>query len=104
MPVVPYIGTWIETVEQSDDDTVSLSYLIQVRGLKHQSIEQIGIKDVVPYIGTWIETTKMDYTFTLKESYLIQVRGLKPIYWNVESDGERSYLIQVRGLKLSVWN
>ena len=33
------------------------------------------------------------------ESHLLQMRGLKPIYWNVESDGERSHLLQMRGLK-----
>ena len=34
-PVVPYIGTWIET-----DNAIKMS----------------GLEVVVPYIGTWIET------------------------------------------------
>ena len=34
--VVPYIGTWIETL---------------------LSVQQWRASDVVPYIGTWIETT-----------------------------------------------
>ena len=35
MPVVPYIGTWIETLKE---DMSKMSF------------------EVVPYIGTWIET------------------------------------------------
>ena len=41
MTVVPYIGTWIETLQTYKD--------------KEE-------KEVVPYIGTWIETTRLTKT------------------------------------------
>ena len=37
--VVPYIGTWIETLTKAQAEYTSESYLIQVRGLK------LAIKD-----------------------------------------------------------
>ena len=55
--VVPYIGTWIETDENVFSALRTLSYLIQVRGLKPGSATaDITVAIVVPYIGTWIET------------------------------------------------
>ena len=48
--VVPYIGTWIETVF---------------------SINSIGQLTVVPYIGTWIETSDNAIKMSGLESYLI---------------------------------
>ena len=49
--VVPYIGTWIETI--------MLRYHLQLQW-------------VVPYIGTWIETVnEAGHTVTTVKSYLI---------------------------------
>ena len=79
--VVPYIGTWIETIVAGEDDPEKWSYLIQVRGLKLETDKTLGANamsyliqvrglkldsdnssvislQVVPYIGTWIETVK----------------------------------------------
>ena len=48
--VVPYIGTWIETIGK----TVTLH-----------------VASVVPYIGTWIETVFCDEESVVMGSYLI---------------------------------
>ena len=48
--VVPYIGTWIETIAVG--------------------VAMIGLA-VVPYIGTWIETHKKNPKFHQFRSYLI---------------------------------
>ena len=48
--VVPYIGTWIETI--------MLRYHLQLQW-------------VVPYIGTWIETLLRILRIYLRSSYLI---------------------------------
>ena len=58
--VVPYIGTWIETIRPSV-----------------KRYEQ----EVVPYIGTWIETAAKGQRPVRDRSYLIQVRGLKRCYF-----------------------
>ena len=99
--VVPYIGTWIETIGANKRQKRAMSYLIQVRGLKLRPKDLITIYfcvvpyigtwietltfieanpagGVVPYIGTWIETTHQGLHENGSESYLIQVRGLKP--------------------------
>ena len=51
VPVVPYIGTWIETRKGFRADEVPPS--------------------VVPYIGTWIETKDLFDAFKVERSYLI---------------------------------
>ena len=48
--VVPYIGTWIETI-------VNMSVAL--------------ILSVVPYIGTWIETRTQSDFYKVQMSYLI---------------------------------
>ena len=48
--VVPYIGTWIETLIASRDASINV---------------------VVPYIGTWIETQCYQETEANQKSYLI---------------------------------
>ena len=48
--VVPYIGTWIETLFGDSER---------------------GEEFVVPYIGTWIETETLDIVFKSFVSYLI---------------------------------
>ena len=45
--VVPYIGTWIETL---------------------MSIAKGNVESVVPYIGTWIETAKYNIDYNKKNS------------------------------------
>ena len=51
MQVVPYIGTWIETLERNNT---------------------LQLEKVVPYIGTWIETYIIDIQMITKtRSYLI---------------------------------
>ena len=48
--VVPYIGTWIETKKEKEDELE---------------------KSVVPYIGTWIETCLHPHIEISAKSYLI---------------------------------
>ena len=48
--VVPYIGTWIETIRIKPE---------------------FGLRFVVPYIGTWIETPGNIAKKAFKSSYLI---------------------------------
>ena len=76
--VVPYKGTWIETYMTLTHYSQFMSYLIQVRGLKHEyKYDQSPRPFVVPYIGTWIETLNLHPLEDMEASYLIQVRGLK---------------------------
>ena len=78
IPVVPYRGTWVETLS---------------------ALERALYLCVVPYRGTWVETDKFDEADALAESYLIEVRGLKPILNKAILFEKASYLIEVRGLK-----
>ena len=50
MGVVPYIGTWIETIQ-------------------YRNLDKLDI--VVPYIGTWIETQIKEILEGRHKSYLI---------------------------------
>ena len=125
--VVPYIGTWIETLTGAAFSiSAGKSYLIQVRGLKPSGTNKTTVpfvvpyigtwietkthrtypcrRRVVPYIGTWIETYIIDIQMITKTSYLIQVRGLKRLQANKLSPLTKSYLIQVRGLKRQLGN
>ena len=99
-PVVPYIGTWIETLigfgKRPGHFVVPyIGTWIETNIWKKAKLEDI----VVPYIGTWIETRKYRYGSIAVLSYLIQVRGLKPTLVRASVIMQKSYLIQVRGLK-----
>ena len=70
--VVPYIGTWIETIEDKfkDEEKVVVPYIGTWIETTIQDFIDIWQK-VVPYIGTWIETV-IGLTGTLiMKSYLI---------------------------------
>ena len=54
--VVPYRGAWIETDNEYKLKIITLSYLIEVRGLKLSNLRIILNHLVVPYRGAWIET------------------------------------------------
>ena len=55
--VVPYIGTWIETVfVPFPGQRINRRTLYRYVDWNTLQIKTLGIKYVVPYIGTWIET------------------------------------------------
>ena len=70
--VVPYIGTWIETVI-GDLLYISISVVPYIGTWIETYITFKGLDDpeVVPYIGTWIETIVLLILSTFVESYLI---------------------------------
>ena len=57
--VVPYIGTWIETL-YSDEQREKLKVVPYIGTWIETTHKERGDTghDVVPYIGTWIETLK----------------------------------------------
>ena len=57
--------------------TKILSYLIEVRGLKPKICRIRSLLVVVSYRGTWVETALFSAIHGKTLSYLIEVRGLK---------------------------
>ncbi len=71
-PVVPYIGTWIETplLSKSTLNALVVPYIgtwIETPLLSKSTLNAL----VVPYIGTWIETFVLCDNKVKKASYLI---------------------------------
>ena len=55
--VVPYIGTWIETILNKKTERVLMVVPYIGTWIETPKKWSIGLSDiVVPYIGTWIET------------------------------------------------
>ena len=82
IPVVPYAGTWIETVDIKT------------------SIHKSG---VVPYAGTWIETqVRMDYVY---QARVVPYAGTWIETCEIHGDAQQylSFPTRERGLKL-VWS
>ena len=71
-PVVPYIGTWIETAIKSwkRDNKKVVPYIGTWIETILSAKETLSIP-VVPYIGTWIETESNGRKLTEHQSYLI---------------------------------
>ena len=70
--VVPYIGTWIETV--TENTLLTLPGVVPYIGTWIETYvgslgSQAGL--VVPYIGTWIETIAVGVLIIGPASYLI---------------------------------
>ena len=73
MSVVPYIGTWIETVTENTNETTGR--VVPYIGTWIETCimcKSINSSYVVPYIGTWIETEVKQAEKTMRKgSYLI---------------------------------
>ena len=55
--VAPYMGAWIETINQLERTPELTSHPIWVRGLKQVNlIDNNRTQVVAPYMGAWIET------------------------------------------------
>ena len=70
--VVPYIGTWIETMKVKETGTAE--HVVPYIGTWIETPQQgvaplVGL--VVPYIGTWIETDEIADAIVKLQSYLI---------------------------------
>ena len=48
-----------------------------VRGLKHDTTEDMLIREVAPYVGAWIETKMEQRIMQIVASHPMWVRGLK---------------------------
>ena len=73
-PVVPLVGTWIETTAQTDYFGMDGSFPSWERGLKLGNIPHAEqVTDVVPLVGTWIETE--DVSDRLKRTQRRSPRG-----------------------------
>ena len=72
--VVPYIGTWIETLRGFYWQLLIAFTVVPYIGTWIETLAQDQAAEnpkVVPYIGTWIETTSWDASRCQPRSYLI---------------------------------
>ena len=70
--VVPYIGTWIETIGKTV--TLHVASVVPYIGTWIETTlfrKSRKATSVVPYIGTWIETVFCDEESVVMGSYLI---------------------------------
>ena len=76
--VVPYRGTWVETVKAVDN--INEVGVVPYRGTWVETgiiTDNFILDSVVPYRGTWVETESQINSSSPLTSYLIEVRGLK---------------------------
>ena len=99
--VVPYAGTWIETLSRKSSSF--FSNVVPYAGTWIETTEaNLYNKQeiVVPYAGTWIETGKYyEESFELK-SFPTRERGLKHLPLCLKSSPGESFPTRERGLKL----
>ena len=77
--VAPYVGAWIETLNEEGAIANLTSHPMWVRGLKQRQ-RLVGITQgrVAPYVGAWIETPQPPGQHPASQSHPMWVRGLKP--------------------------
>ena len=75
--VASFTDAWIETPSRTAAYFAIKSHLLQMRGLKPPTEEEVMLIQVASFTDAWIETDKrllMEYPF---KSHLLQMRGLK---------------------------
>ena len=100
-PVVPLVGTWIETSIVLS--TKQHSIVVPLVGTWIETKTHIYLKPpakVVPLVGTWIETHARSHEIVRILSFPSWERGLKHLYLQYDASLHASFPSWERGLKL----